>query len=95
MMSAASLGLDVSNHFADDAASRASIGIDRDMNQETLDPCDEILSTTMFEEIAGASETICGVTAQMMRVVPSDATVLITQMPWRVGCNSNVQRSNS
>ena len=32
----------------------------------------------MFEEIVGSSEAICGVTAQVMRVAPSDATVLIT-----------------
>src|SRR5580704_4208845 len=78
MMSAASLGLDVSNHSTDDAASRASTGIDRDMNEETLDLCDEVLATTMFEEIVGSSEAICRVTAQVMRVAPSDATVLIT-----------------
>src|ERR1700723_3026551 len=78
MMSAASLGLDVSNHSTDDAASRASTGIDRDMNEETLDLCDEDLATTMFEEIVGSSEAICRVTAQVMRVAPSDATVLIT-----------------
>ena len=78
MMSAASLGLDVSNHFTDDAASRAGTGIDRHMNEETLDLCDEVLSTTMFEEIVGSSEAICRVTEQLMRVAPSDATVLIT-----------------
>src|ERR1700684_1848951 len=32
----------------------------------------------MFEEIVGSSGAICGVTAQVMRVAPSDATVLIT-----------------
>ena len=78
MMSAASLGLDVSNHFTDDAASRASTGIDRDMNEETLDLCDEVLSTSMFEEIVGSSDAICRVTAQVMKVAPSGATVLIT-----------------
>src|SRR5258708_28711128 len=77
MMSAASLGLDMSNPFTDDAASRAGVGIDRDMNKETLDLCDEVLST-MFEEIVGSSNAIRGVTAQVMRVAPSDATVLIT-----------------
>ena len=77
-MNAASLGLDVSDHYTDDAASRASMGIDRDMNEETLDLCDEVLSTSMFEEIIGSSEAICRVTAQVMRVAPSDATVLIT-----------------
>jgi formate hydrogenlyase transcriptional activator len=78
MMSAASIGLDVSNHFTDDVASRASTGIDRDMNEETLDLCDEVLSTTMFEEIVGSSEAIGRVTAQVLRVAPSNATVLIT-----------------
>ncbi len=49
-----------------------------DMNEETLDLCYEVPSMTMFEEIAGSSEAIRGVTAQVMRVAPSDATVLIT-----------------
>jgi formate hydrogenlyase transcriptional activator len=78
MMSASSLGLDVSNHFTDDAASRASTGINGELDEETLDLHDEVLSTSMFEEIVGSSEAICGVTAQVMRVAPSDATVLIT-----------------
>src|SRR3984885_7549163 len=77
-MSAAPLGLDMSNHFIDDAASRASTGIDIDMNEETLDLCDKVLSMAMFEEIVGSSDAICGVTAQVMRVAPSDATILIT-----------------
>jgi transcriptional regulator with GAF, ATPase, and Fis domain len=38
----------------------------------------EPVTTSMFEEIAGCSEAICRVTAQVMRVAPSDATVLIT-----------------
>jgi transcriptional regulator with GAF, ATPase, and Fis domain len=46
--------------------------------EETLDLRDEVLSTSMFEEIVGSSDAICGVTAQVMRVAPSDATVLIT-----------------
>ena len=78
MMSAASLGLDASNPFTDDAASRASIEIDRDMNGEALDLRDEVLSTSMFEAIVGSSEAICRVTEQVMRVAPSDANVLIT-----------------
>ena len=48
------------------------------MNEETLDLRDEVLSTSMFEEIVGSSEAICRVTAQVVRVAPSDATVLIT-----------------
>src|SRR5277367_2768025 len=39
---------------------------------------DDILSTSIFEEIVGSSEAICRVTAQVTRVAPSDATVLIT-----------------
>jgi formate hydrogenlyase transcriptional activator len=46
--------------------------------EETLNLCDDILSTSIFEEIVGSSEAICRVTAQVMRVAPSDATVLIT-----------------
>jgi formate hydrogenlyase transcriptional activator len=48
------------------------------MNEEMLDLRDEVLSTSMFEEIVGSSEAIRRVTAQVMRVAPSDATVLIT-----------------
>src|SRR5271156_6415289 len=49
-----------------------------ELEEETLDLRDEVLSTTMFEEIVGSSEAICRVIAQVMRVAPSDATVLIT-----------------
>ena len=49
-----------------------------DLDEETLDLRDEVLSTSMFEEIVGSSGAICGVTAQVLRVAPSDATVLIT-----------------
>jgi formate hydrogenlyase transcriptional activator len=49
-----------------------------ELAEETLDLRDEVLSTSMFEEIVGSSQAICGVTAQVMRVAPSDATVLIT-----------------
>ena len=49
------------------------------LNEETLTFFDDdILSTSMFEEIVGSSEAICCVTAQVLRVAPSDATVLIT-----------------
>ena len=78
MMSASSLGLDVSSLYTDDAARRASTGINGELDEETLDLRNEVLSTSMFEEIVGSSEAICGVTAQVMRVAPSDATVLIT-----------------
>src|SRR5271168_4279849 len=49
-----------------------------ELEEETLDLRDEVLSTSMFEEIVGSSEAICRVTAQVMRVAPCDATVLIT-----------------
>jgi formate hydrogenlyase transcriptional activator len=78
MMGAASLGLDVPNLFTDAAATRAGTGIDRELNEETLDLRDEVLSTSMFEEIVGSSDAICGVTTQVTKVAPSDATVLIT-----------------
>jgi len=58
--------------------SLASTGINPEPDDETLDLRDEVLSTSMFEEIVGSSKAICGVTAQVMRVAPSDATVLIT-----------------
>jgi formate hydrogenlyase transcriptional activator len=43
-----------------------------------LDLRAEVLSMPMFEGIAGSSAAICRVTAQVMRVAPSGATVLIT-----------------
>jgi transcriptional regulator with GAF, ATPase, and Fis domain len=49
-----------------------------ELDEGTLDLRDEVLSTTMFEEIVGSSGAICRVTAQVMRVAPCDATVLIT-----------------
>ena len=49
------------------------------LNEETLKFFDDdILSTSVFEEIVGSSEAIRWVTAQVLRVAPSDATVLIT-----------------
>src|SRR5271170_4957842 len=77
-MSAASLGLVVSNRFTEAGASQASTGIQGELNKGTLYLGDEILSTSMFEEIVGSSEAICRVTEQVTRVAPSDATVLIT-----------------
>lgn len=47
-------------------------------DQETLNLFDDIISTSVFEEIIGSGEAICRVTAQALRVAPSDATVLIT-----------------
>ena len=68
----------MSDHFTEDAASRASTGINRQLNDETFDLPEEIPSRSMFEEIVGSSEAICRVTAQVKRVAPSDAMVLIT-----------------
>jgi formate hydrogenlyase transcriptional activator len=48
------------------------------VNEEVLDLREEVLSTSMFEEIVGSSEAICSVVGQVMRVAPSGATVLIT-----------------
>lgn len=47
-------------------------------DEENLDLREEIVATSMFEEIVGSSKAICRVTAQVNRVAPSDATVLIT-----------------
>src|SRR6204780_4998479 len=77
-MSAPSFRLAVSHHFTDDAASRVSTENNRELNEEAIDLRDEVLSTSMFEEIVGSSDAICRVTAQVMKVAPSDATVLIT-----------------
>ncbi len=44
-----------SSDFTDDAASRASTGINGELDKETLDLRDEVLSTSMFEEIVGSS----------------------------------------
>jgi formate hydrogenlyase transcriptional activator len=66
-------------HFVDSTAGRAGTAMFRCPAEETLDLCDDdIFSTSIFEEIVGSSEAICRVTAQVMRVAPSDATVLIT-----------------
>src|ERR1700675_2814265 len=50
------------------------------MPDRTPEHCidDDILSTSIFEEIVGSSEAICRVASQVTRVAPSDATVLIT-----------------
>jgi formate hydrogenlyase transcriptional activator len=77
-MSSSSLGLVVPAHLTDDAASRLGTKINIELNREAIDLRDEALSTSMFEEIVGSSEEICRVTAQVMRVAPCDATVLIT-----------------
>jgi transcriptional regulator with GAF, ATPase, and Fis domain len=47
-------------------------------DQERLDLFDnDIISTSVFEQIVGSSGAICRVTAQVLRIAPSDATVLI------------------
>src|SRR5580700_3864891 len=67
------------DHFVNSTAGRAGTEMFRGLTEETLNLCDDdILSTSIFEEIVGSSEAICRVTAQVMRVAPSDATVLIT-----------------
>jgi transcriptional regulator with GAF, ATPase, and Fis domain len=67
------------DHFADSTAGRADTEIPGGLNEEKVNlPDDDILSTSIFEEIVGSSEAICRVTAQVMSVAPSDATVLIT-----------------
>jgi formate hydrogenlyase transcriptional activator len=76
LRSRAALGR-VPSHFTDNAASRASTEINGELDGETFDLRDEVLSTS-FEEIVGSSDAICGVTAQVTRVAPSDATVPIT-----------------
>jgi formate hydrogenlyase transcriptional activator len=48
------------------------------VDDENLNLRDEVVSASMFEEIVGSSEAICRVTAQVMRVAPSNATVVIT-----------------
>jgi len=69
---------DTLSRLTDDAASRSNTEINTELNDQTLDLGDEVLSTSMFEEIVGASDAICRATSQVMRVAPSDATVLIT-----------------
>jgi formate hydrogenlyase transcriptional activator len=64
MMSATSLGYDVLHQFTE--------------REEAIDLRGELLSTSMFEEIVGSSDAVHRLTALVMRVAPSDATVLIT-----------------
>jgi formate hydrogenlyase transcriptional activator len=60
------------------AARQGGTGVVEDLTEEGLRLCDEVISTCIFEEIVGRSEAVCRVAAQVMRVAPSDATVLIT-----------------
>src|SRR3984885_4749404 len=50
----------------------------RNVEEENLDVHDEIDSASKFEQIVGSSAAISRVTAQIVRVALSDATVLIT-----------------
>jgi formate hydrogenlyase transcriptional activator len=83
--------IDAPNRFRYDAASdtaptslasdppyRNGVETSGSVDDENLDLRDEVVSTSMFEEIVGSSEAICRVTAQVMRVAPSNATVVIT-----------------
>src|SRR5260370_13216358 len=67
----------VSNHFTDGAANRVSTGINRELDEETLDLRDEVLSTSMFEDIVGKSEALRRVLSEIEMVAPADSTVLI------------------
>lgn len=58
--------------------SRVAAELIREIGDQTLDLCEEILPTSLFENIVGSSEAISRVVAQVMKVAPSDATVLIT-----------------
>jgi formate hydrogenlyase transcriptional activator len=67
----------VSNHFTDGAANRVSTEINRELDEETLDLRDEVLSTCMFEDIVGKSEALRRVLSEIETVAPADSTVLI------------------
>jgi formate hydrogenlyase transcriptional activator len=54
------------------------VDVSSSLDRENLDLREEVVSTQMFEEIVGSSEVICRVTDQIMKVAPSEATVLIT-----------------
>jgi formate hydrogenlyase transcriptional activator len=47
-------------------------------DEEDIDLREQVLSAPLFGEIVGSSEAIRRVTAQVLRVAPSEATVLIT-----------------
>src|SRR5580692_1192903 len=68
------------DHFVDSTAGRGGTEMPRGLTVGPINLCgeDDILSTSLFEEIVGSSEAICRVTAQVLRVAPSDATVLVT-----------------
>jgi len=47
------------------------------MRNETVALREEIVRSSMFEEIVGSSESLRKVLAQVSRVAPTDSTVLI------------------
>jgi formate hydrogenlyase transcriptional activator len=53
-------------------------GIFESFDEEDLNLGDEAVSASMFGEIVGSSDAISRVTDQILKVAPSDATVLIT-----------------
>src|ERR1700688_3647031 len=55
-----------------------SAGMFATFDEEDLALCNEAVSASMFEEIVGSSGAIRRVTDQILKVAPSDATVLIT-----------------
>jgi formate hydrogenlyase transcriptional activator len=55
-----------------------SAGMFRAFDEEDIDLSEQVLSTSMFEEIVGSSDAINRVTDQILKVARSDATVLIT-----------------
>jgi formate hydrogenlyase transcriptional activator len=65
--------------FVVSPTARSGPAASRGLTEETLIPCDDdILATSMFEEIIGSSDAICRATAQVVKVAPTDVTVLIT-----------------
>jgi formate hydrogenlyase transcriptional activator len=56
----------------------ATAGVFESFDQEDLDLYDQAAAASIFEGIVGSSDAIRRVTAQVRRVAPSDATVLIT-----------------
>jgi formate hydrogenlyase transcriptional activator len=50
----------------------------RAFDEEDIDLSEQVPATSMFEEIVGSSNAIRRVTDQILKVAPSDATVLIT-----------------
>jgi transcriptional regulator with AAA-type ATPase domain len=68
----------VPDRRANVAPTQAYVEISDGFDEENLDLRDQVVWTPIFEHIVGSSEAICSVTAQVMRVAPSDATVLIT-----------------